>query len=136
MDSNEIFVSRGLSLPQIGSMKSIKLLKDQNSGGGSPTSGVHHHMVMNRQKRKTEVKKVGKGEMLGIVGVGKNNKNQSMEMYGIGEREDGSDSSSEMENRDISMISDQQSLLVNLTNHNINALQGPIPQHKKILHQS
>jgi hypothetical protein len=45
-----------------------------------------------------------------------------MEMYGKGER-DGSDSSIEFDNRmnDLSMLSDQQNLLINLTNQNINA---------------
>ena len=111
-----------LNLPQIGSMKQIKLAKDVTTiGSGSPNGSIKAKKLRrvegSRNKGSIEV-----GGM-GIVGSSVKGKNQSMEMYGIGETVDNSDNSSDDNNEDnnvsriadISMISDIN-MLKNLTN--------------------
>ena len=114
-----------LNLPQIGSMKQIKLAKDITTiGSGSPNGSINARKLRRadgpRNKGSIEV-----GGM-GIVGSSVKGKNQSMDMYGIGETVDNSDYSSEdnIEDNNISRIADASmisdiTMLKNLTNQNI-----------------
>ena len=89
-----------LNLPQIGSMKQIKLAKDISAtiGSGSPNGSLQA-----RKLRRAEGAPRNKGSVevsgMGIIGSSVKGKNQSMDMYGIGEL--GEDRDSEYSSDDI-----------------------------------
>ena len=118
----------------------MKLVKDISTiGSGSPNGSLQARKLRRadgpRNKGSIEV-----GGM-GIIGSSVKGKNQSMDMYGIGEiGEDrksdySSDDNGEINNisrvADTSMISDHN-MLINLTNQSIHLPHGPTPNLRNI----